>query len=46
MIFIKDNQNTNFNVNNINEEALRKASEKTGMDIEKIKKAASTGNAS
>ena len=46
MIFIKDNQNANFNVNNINEEALRKASEKTGMDIEKIKKAASTGNAS
>ena len=46
MVTIRENQNANFNVNNIDEETLKKASEKTGIDIEKIKKAASTGNVS
>lgn len=46
MIIIKENKNSSFNFNNIDEETLKKASEKTGIDIQKIKKAASTGNVS
>jgi len=46
VIIITENKNSNFDPSKLDEEALKKASEKTGIDIEKIKKAANTGNVS